>query len=201
MTHLESWVVWCGSMSHSWGKNPYIRAPSGQEFGFFMQPSKLLSLLLVQFTIFISLPCFEDQSALSSDDPPCTISIRVLISRYKREVFVIFWEVTCCKYYQYESQIVTEYYILTRQRFEQRSLGTVNCRVNEKCEGLSDSNNSKKQLSSIQTWVQKATPNSRESPPYSIDPPGSRPSLWIYCMPPQALPPTPTPGRTFSYNW
>ena len=54
MTCYESWVVWRESMSHSWGKNPYIRAPSGHEFGFFMQPSKLLSLLLFQSTIFIS---------------------------------------------------------------------------------------------------------------------------------------------------
>ena len=31
-----------------------------------------------------------------------TVSIRVLIYRYKREVFVISFEVTCCKYYQSE---------------------------------------------------------------------------------------------------
>ena len=56
MTHIESWVTWREDMSHSWGKNPYIRAPSGHEFGFFTQPSKLLSLLLIQSTIFINVP-------------------------------------------------------------------------------------------------------------------------------------------------
>ena len=54
MTCYESWVVWRESMSHGWGKKPYIRAPSWHEFGFFTQPSKLLSLLLIQSTIFIS---------------------------------------------------------------------------------------------------------------------------------------------------
>src|SRR6202000_1713760 len=54
-----------------------------------MQPSKLLSLLLVQSTIFISLPTFRDQSVLSDNDPPCTILIRILVSNYKREVFAI----------------------------------------------------------------------------------------------------------------
>ena len=38
--------------------------------GFFTQPSKLLSLLLVQSTIFIPLPTFLDQSVLSNNDPP-----------------------------------------------------------------------------------------------------------------------------------
>ena len=57
MTHFESWVKWHGGMSHGWGKNPYIRASSGHEFEFFTQPSKLLSLLLIQPTIFISLSC------------------------------------------------------------------------------------------------------------------------------------------------
>ena len=89
MTHFESWVAWRGSMSHSWGKNPYIRAPSGHEFGFFTQPPKLLSLLLVQSIIFISLSTFEDQSVLSDNDPPYTILIRVLVSQYKREAVVI----------------------------------------------------------------------------------------------------------------
>ena len=86
---LESWVVGHGSMSHGWGKNPYIRAPSGHEFGFLTQPSKLLSLLLIQSTIFIPLPRFRDQGVLSDNDPPYTIPIRVLVSSYKREVFVI----------------------------------------------------------------------------------------------------------------
>src|ERR1700761_3191106 len=51
--------------------------------------SKLLSLLLVQSTTFISLPTFRDQSVLSDNDPPCTILIRILVSNYKREVFAI----------------------------------------------------------------------------------------------------------------
>ena len=76
---LESWVAWCGSTSHGWGKNTYIRAPSEHEFGFFTQPSKLLSLLLILSTIFISLSTFGDQSVLSDNDPPYKILIRVLV--------------------------------------------------------------------------------------------------------------------------
>ena len=96
-SHLMDFTLWLTlvmsfvtrSMSHGWGKNPYISAPSGHEFGFFTQPSKLLSLLLVQYTIFISLPTFRDQSVISDNDPPSTILIRVLVSLYKREVFAI----------------------------------------------------------------------------------------------------------------
>ena len=53
MTHFESWVAWRGSMSHGWGKNPYIRAPSGHEFGFFTQPSIFFPILYFQYKIFI----------------------------------------------------------------------------------------------------------------------------------------------------
>ena len=57
-----------------------MSTPLEHEFGFFTQSSKLLSLLLVQSTIFISLPTFEGQSVLSDNDPPYTILIRVLVS-------------------------------------------------------------------------------------------------------------------------
>ena len=86
---LESWVAWREGMSHGWGKNPYIRAPSGHEFGFFTQPFKLLSLLLSLIYNLYIFTTFWDQSVWSDNDPPCTISIRVLVSYYKREVFVI----------------------------------------------------------------------------------------------------------------
>ena len=108
MTHFESWVAWRGSMSHGWGKNPYIRAPSGHEFGFFMQPSKLLSLLLIQSTIFISLSTFEGQGVLRDNDPPYTILVRVLVSRYKREVFVIRIGGYLLQVLPHESPIVTQ---------------------------------------------------------------------------------------------
>ena len=47
---------------------------------------KLCSLLS---TIFISSPTFRDPSVLSDNDPPCTILVGVLVSKYKREVFAI----------------------------------------------------------------------------------------------------------------
>ena len=71
-------------------EEPYIRAPSEHEFGFFTQPFKLLSL-----NIKFNLPslylyrAFKDQSVFSDNDPPYTVLIRVLVSSYKREVFVI----------------------------------------------------------------------------------------------------------------
>ena len=46
ISHFEPWVIWRGSLSHFWGKHPYIRVPSEHEFGFFTYPSKLHSLLL-----------------------------------------------------------------------------------------------------------------------------------------------------------
>ena len=86
---LESWVAWREGMSHGWGKNPYIRAPSGHEFGFFTQPSKLLSFVWVTFfTTKFNLQSLylyqypEDQSVLSDSDPPSSILIRVLVSYY-----------------------------------------------------------------------------------------------------------------------
>ena len=104
---FESWVAWRGSMSHGWGKNPYIRAPSGQEFGFFTQPSKLLSLLLVQSTIFILVSTSEGQSVLRDNDPPYTILIRVLVSQYKREAVVIRIKGYLLQVLPYESPNVT----------------------------------------------------------------------------------------------
>ena len=94
-------------MSHGCGKNPYIRAPSGHEFGFFTQPSKLLSLLLVQSTIFISLSTFKGQSVLRDNDPPYRVLIRVLVSQYKREAVVIRIKGYLLQVLPYESPIVT----------------------------------------------------------------------------------------------
>ena len=60
------------------------------EFGFFTQPSKLLSLLLSSiYNLYIFTQTFKDQNVLSDNDPPSTILLRVLVSQQKREVFVI----------------------------------------------------------------------------------------------------------------